>query len=87
MIDQFKLDFVIVGPQKAGTSWIYYYLKDTPQICFPSQMKETFFFDRYYEKGLHWYARHFKLCRKNDKIGEVAPKFLIDCISLIPKLR
>jgi len=40
-----RLDFVIIGSQKAGTTWIYEYLKTLPGVCFPAKVKETFFFD------------------------------------------
>ncbi len=44
------LDFIIIGPQKAGTTWIYEYLKTLPGVCVPVKVKETFFFDKYYHK-------------------------------------
>ena len=71
----FYLHFSIVGPQKAGTTWIYEYLKTLPEVCFPAEVKETFFFDKYYYKGLDWYFWHFKHCKENDKKGEVAPTY------------
>lgn len=42
-IKQNKLDFVVVGPFKTGTSWIYNYLSDYQQIALPKKVKETFF--------------------------------------------
>lgn len=75
MMNQFKLDFIVIGPQKTGTTWIYEYLKTIPRVCFPNKVKETFFFDKYYHKGLDWYFWHFRHCKKNDKRGEVAPTY------------
>lgn len=68
------LDFVAVGPEKTGTTWIYHYLKDL-EVCFPLKVKETFFFDKFYNKGLNWYIRHFKHCQAQYKKGEVAPTY------------
>ena len=69
------IEFVIVGPQKAATTWIYEYLKSLPNICFPAKVKETFFFDKYYCKGLDWYFWHFKNCKPDTKWAEVAPSY------------
>lgn len=71
----FELDFVFVGPQKAGTTWIYEYLLPSPSLCFPAGVKETFFFDKYHDKGLEWYTWHFKDCKDITKKIEIAPSY------------
>ena len=68
------LDFVAVGPEKTGTTWIYSYLKELG-VCFPLEVKETFFFDKFYNKGLGWYMWYFKHCQAESKKGEVAPTY------------
>lgn len=68
------LDFVAVGPEKTGTTWIYSYLKE-PGVCFPLEVKEIFFFDKFYNKGLGWYMCHFKHCQAESRKGEVAYLF------------
>jgi len=67
--------FIIVGPQRCGTTWIYNYLKSHPYICLPRGVKETFFFDKYFNKGLKWYSWHFNQCNPDALIGEVAPSY------------
>lgn len=74
MCESFKLHFVAVGPEKTGTTWIYCYIKELG-VCLPSKVKETFFFDKFYNKGLNWYMRHFKHCEAQHKKGEVAPTY------------
>jgi len=49
-------DFIIIGVQKGGTSSLYYYLIDHPNI-FPSLRKESHFFDRYL--GRRFYRSYF----------------------------
>jgi len=66
---------MIVGPQKAGTTWIYQYLKHRGDICLSKHVKETFYFDRYYEKGREWYQDHFSKCTRMRTIVEVAPTY------------
>jgi hypothetical protein len=43
----------------------------------PTDVKETFFFDRRFEKGLDWYARHFQNCqnRRARIVMEVGPSY------------
>lgn len=39
-------DFIGIGAQKAGTSWLFENLKAHPEVWFPAMMKEVHFFDR-----------------------------------------
>lgn len=51
-------DFIIIGAMRGGTTSLYSYLTDHPNIG-PAYMKEVHFFDVYYSKGLHWYRAQF----------------------------
>ena len=51
-------DFYIIGTQKGGTSSLYDYLTTHPSIE-PCYTKEPSYFDRYFERGLHWYKVNF----------------------------
>ncbi len=59
-------DFLIVGPQRTGTTWLHAHLRFHPQI-FLSQPKELFFFSRlktpdhprYRSNDLAWYLQFF----------------------------
>lgn len=50
---------LVVGPMKAGTSWVHDYLHVRGDVALPDGVKETFFFDTRYDKGVDWYASHF----------------------------
>lgn len=59
-------DFLIVGPQRTGTTWLAHNIKNHPQIIF-SQPKELFFFNSlpkshpfYTSNDLTWYLKHFE---------------------------
>lgn len=59
-------DFLIVGPQRTGTTWLAQNIKNHPQIIF-SQPKELFFFNSlpkshpfYTSNDLTWYLKHFE---------------------------
>lgn len=66
---------MIVGPQKAGTSWIYAYLQWRDDVNVAKGVKETFFFDKYYHKGIEWYAKHFRTTPDLKCILEVGPTY------------
>ena len=68
---------LFVGPMKSGTTWIYEYLFWRQDICLPRGTKETFYFDRYFDKGLDWYASHFNHFdnSKHTIVAEVAPSY------------
>lgn len=52
-------DALVIGPMKAGTTWIQRYMETCEGVCLPRGVKETFFFDRYWERGAEWYRRRF----------------------------
>lgn len=69
-------DALVIGPMRAATTWIHRYLKKRGDVCLPSDVKETFFFDRRFEKGLGWYARHFQNCQSEVQVVmEVGPSY------------
>jgi hypothetical protein len=64
--------FILVGAQKSGTSSMFAYLRQHPQIVRPV-FKELYYFDRHYQRGLRWYGCNFpsraSLERRNDRVG------------------
>ena len=73
-----SLDFVAVGPQRTGTTWMHEVFEPHPQLCLPRHVKETMFFDRYYQKGSGWYEAHFKHGTAGQIRGEFGPTYF-DC--------
>ncbi len=51
-------DFLIIGAQKCGTTSLYHYLSQHPQIRTAAQ-KEVHFFDLFFSKGVDWYLEKF----------------------------
>lgn len=69
-------NFLYIGPDKAGSSWLHEALLHHPNI-FLSEAKDLYFFDRYYDRGLSWYASQFRNARPTHTvIGEVCPDYL-----------
>lgn len=53
-------NFVVIGPGKTGTTWLYNCLAEHPQISLARHTKETVFFTDYYGRGLAWYEEFFE---------------------------
>jgi hypothetical protein len=71
-------DFLGLGAQKAGTSWIYSCLYDHPQVCVP--IKEVHFFSRQrnWARGFTWYEEHFARCDPDTLAGEFSTSYLVE---------
>jgi hypothetical protein len=69
-------NFLHIGPSKTGSTWLHEVLISHPEIYF-TQAKDLYFFSRYYERGLDWYATQFAGAEPQHKvIGEVSPDYL-----------
>lgn len=51
-------DFIIIGAQKGGTTSLYYYLIQHPNIR-SALTKEVEFFGHHYQRGVRWYRAQF----------------------------
>ncbi|WP_170190284.1 tetratricopeptide repeat-containing sulfotransferase family protein [Geitlerinema sp. P-1104] len=72
-----QVDFTIIGAQKSGTSSLYYYLEEHPDISV-SIKKELHFWSLHYEKGQDWYLSHFLPIPEGQSwvTGEASPTYL-----------
>lgn len=73
-------DFIIIGAQKAGTTSLYHYLSQHPEIVL-SARKELHYFDHSYQKGEYWYRGQFPSVRRNKAVkqiitGEATPNYI-----------
>ncbi len=70
-------DFVGIGEEKSGSSWIFYSLKEHPEICVSSIKEINFFSELYiYRKGIEYYRSFFKQCSPEMIKGEFTPHYL-----------
>jgi hypothetical protein len=66
-------DFLVIGPTKTGTTWLYENLRCHPEV-YMSEKKEIHYFDHHFHKSLRWYSDNFK--KGNNKIkGEITPAY------------
>lgn len=69
-------NFLYIGPDKAGSSWLHEVLLRHPQVFMP-EAKDLYFFDRYWDRGLPWYLAHFAPAGpQHDVVGEVCQDYL-----------
>lgn len=70
-------DFLGIGAQKAGTSWLYENLKAHPRAFLVAQAKEVHYFDKHFlDYDLEAYSRYFADGRGKIK-GEITPAYSI----------
>lgn len=69
MKEEIKITFLICGAPKAGTTSLYEYMKDHPNVLMSSNKEPKFFF-KGYEKGIDWlYERFFSHYEGESAIG------------------
>ena len=68
-------DFIVIGPGKSGTTWVYNALSAHPEICV-SSTKETQYFNNYFDRGEAWYLKFFSHCSEAKRIGEVSNTYI-----------
>lgn len=70
-------NFIGLGVQKGGTSWLHAQLAVHPEVYVPLSRKEIHYFDWYYDRGLNWYEKWFPTKTTEYKaIGEITPEYL-----------
>ena len=73
-------DFIIIGVQKSGTTSLYNYLIQHPNI-YPAITKQPHYFDANFDKELTWYKSHFptnfsKFFQKKFRTGEASTDYI-----------
>jgi hypothetical protein len=68
-------NFLYVGPDKAGSSWLHETLIKHPDV-YLTPAKDLYYFDRYYDRGTEWYAAQFRDARGEEVVGEVCQDYL-----------
>lgn len=68
-------DFLILGAQKAGTTWLTFLLRQQATMLRP-KIKEIHYFDSDYGLGRRWYRSNFKPLAETPAPSETAPVHL-----------
>lgn len=70
------IDFLVIGAQKCGTTWISHLLSQHPEIHVPKR-KELHYFNEssQLDKGLDWYREQFAPQRGERFLAEATPNY------------
>jgi Sulfotransferase domain len=66
-------DVIGIGPPRTGSTWLYNALRDS--VDMPAGVKEPQFFSTFYDKGIDWYAHHFRYATGRRPIAEISPPY------------
>lgn len=69
-------NFLYIGAEKAGSSWIYEILREHPQVYVPPA-KDIQFFDKNFDKGIEWYLSLFSSGTGRTAIGEISHDYFL----------
>ena len=74
------LRFFVIGAQKCATSWLYYCLRDHPDLVLPANKVEHAYLGgpTYRERGPEWYLDRFPEAGPGAVAGEVAVDYMLD---------
>jgi hypothetical protein len=74
------MDFFLVGAQKCATSWLYYCLRDHPELHLPSKKQEDIYLggDLHRKHGTDWYFQHIGEPKDGQRSGGVSVDYLFD---------
>lgn len=73
-------NLLIAGAAKAGSSTLYHYLGEHPDVCMSSG-KEPAFFTKNWKKGIGWYESQFVEYSDESVIGEATVEYMRDPIA------
>ena len=77
-------NFLCVGAQRTGTTWLFECLREHPEINIPDIKEINYFSDinsKNYYKGLEWYKTFFDVNKRCSAVGEITPEYLVDPLS------
>ncbi len=72
---------MFIGPDKTGSTWLYEVLRRHPR-CYVPPIKDIYFFDRHYDRGIDWYLGFFaKAGPEALAIGELSHDYLFSALA------
>ena len=69
-------DFLVIGVQKSGTSWLGRMLRQHPEVYMPGEEVHYFYKLHNYQRGEEWYRQYFDEANSGQIIGEKTPDYI-----------
>src|SRR5262249_49884068 len=79
------IDFLGIGAQKAGTTWLFRHLSTHPQVRFPAG-KEVHFWDRHPSRGARAWLDLFSASPPGIRQGEITPAYAFLDVEIIAQI-
>ena len=73
--------FLFIGPSKSGSTWLFEVLFAHPRVFLPVA-KDTFFFNREFDRGRAWYEAFFRARGPDQVAGEICHDYLASAIAI-----
>lgn len=74
------VDFLVIGAQKAGTTWLRDMLRQHPEVFMPGREIHFFNKEENLGRGVGWYEEQFERAREGQVCGEKTPNYLwVNC--------
>jgi hypothetical protein len=74
MTDRRLPDFVVIGAAKSGTTTLYRWLAEQPEV-FDAPLKEPRFFSRDWDRGIDWYAGLYADAAADQLAGDASTNY------------
>src|ERR1700722_16504958 len=74
--DQIPVNFFLGGAPKTGTMSLHSYLDQHPDITMGT-VKESYFFNINWQKGIEWYASHYPDHKNNKRVGDGSSNLIV----------
>jgi len=69
-------DFIVIGAMKSGTTTLFEWLADQPELALPALKEPSFFADdQQWRKGLEWYGSLFAGAQPDRLVGEASVRY------------
>lgn len=68
-------NFLYIGTDKAGSTWLYAVLSRHPEV-YVAPGKGLYFFSSHYDRGVEWYRQQFSGANGRRAIGEISHDYL-----------
>ena len=69
-------DFIIIGGQKCGTTWLRYHLRQHPDVYVPTNEAQFFNRSQNLARGRDWYESFFSKAGPDQVVGDKSPDYL-----------
>ncbi|MDQ3740633.1 MAG: sulfotransferase [Actinomycetota bacterium] len=71
-----KLDFIVIGAQKAGTTSLWRYLEDNPGLVMPPDKEASFFSEPHWAEDRAFMMAIYKHAPRGKLLGKVTPAYM-----------